>query len=91
MDSLIRFRVATSDKSLFEDAAKREGKTLSEWMRHHLLAATPSADEILSEKLQPAAIIKEALGPRTSITRPDPDKIAEFQRKAGMAGGKGRK
>lgn len=102
MDSLIRFRVATEDRAKFEAAAERAGQSLSDWIRTHLLAAADgdmvpvvgatkdvrvSKVEITGEKKE----IKPVIAGKVFGRRPDPDKIAAFQRKAGMAGGKGKR
>lgn len=44
MDTVIRFRVATMDHEQFKAAAKRDGLSLSSWMRMRLLRASHFAE-----------------------------------------------
>ncbi len=101
MDSLIRFRVATEDRAKFEAAAERAGQSLSDWIRTVLLDAIGKGPEMVTvtpPKIGPSTLTKgatvrlsERKPNRMVVSRPDPDKIAEFQRKSGMAGGKGKR
>ena len=102
MDVTIRFRATAEEKQLLEGGAKRAGLNLSEWMRGVLLSASgdvahvegspePEAHsalalhEALERKKASAPVAKQPL--RLTV---DEDKIAAFQRKAGM-GGAGKK
>jgi len=88
---VIRFRVATKDRAVMEAAAKEAGLTLSDWMRSRLLLAAagkPAKPEMASMK--PPRLLQSGMtggdSGKWSHGRPDPDKIAAFQKAAGMGG-----
>lgn len=88
MDTVIRFRVATSDKVLFEQAAKRAGQSLSEWARSKLLAVSAvvgPAPETFKPS-DPLPVIREDAAKVKPVSRPltrkeREAKIDAFQRK----------
>lgn len=86
MDTVIRFRVATSDKVLFENAAKLAKQSLSEWMRSKLLASV--SDEVVASVTVPGGKSegrKATPPPRMkTLTREEREaRTAEFQRGMG--------
>lgn len=98
----IHFRVSTKDRGVMEAAAKAANLTLSDWMRRSLLlAATTETSKVFgvhqveaADRLPSVGLVAADQQPFDAIkaqpSRPDPDKLAAFQRRAGMGGVKSR-